>query len=569
MLSRVQGEKVESTKVNHLSEGPSARERQLERENKDLVRMMEKKEREIVELRSALKQSTTGVSSQGPKSLIDMYSEVLTLLAEFDAQSKDGRFVDQLPKVVVVGDQSAGKTSVLEMVAGARIFPRGAGEMMTRSPVMVTLSDAADHIAEFRDTHQRYDLTKKSDLKSLRLEIERRMVSSVGSEQTVSSEPVPLTVRGPHMKRMVLVDLPGVISTVTTGMASDTRESIVRMCKRYMQNPNAIIMCIQDGGVDAERSIVTDLVREVDGEGRRTIFVLTKVDLAEKSGIKSERVKSILEGRLFPMKALGYFAVVTGSGNPHESIDHIDKYEKEYFARSKLFQSGTVMEKQLGTRNMVKAVNEEFWKMVKESIHDQTLKFKGLRYRLEAEWRNKFPGERVLDREDLFEMEKANLLREVASLALVTPAKWEDMFYERLWKKMAPYALETILMEASQAEDFSTEVDIALRKWAEDRDKLPALCALAAQEATMEVLTRKIEATKGGPFHALSQGMREFVGTQCLEQLKWSSDNVDQLRSVQITTLEDKDVRDQEQWMTAAEFLNTSLQGQIRQGLSP
>ena len=36
-----------------------------------------------------------------------------------------------------------------------------------------------------------------------------------------------------------------------------------------------------------------------------------------------------------------------------------------------------LMDDQLTTRNMVNAVNEEFWKMVKESIDDQTVMFSG------------------------------------------------------------------------------------------------------------------------------------------------------------------------------------------------
>ncbi|VDD82390.1 unnamed protein product [Mesocestoides corti] len=498
-----------------------------------------------------LKYQKTSQPDRIKKTLIDMYSEVLDELSSLDT---DYNVQDHLPRVVVVGDQSSGKTSVLEMIAQARIFPRGSGEMMTRSPVKVTLSEGPYHVASFRDSPKEYDLTNESELAGLRNEIELRMQGLVSDGKTISTEVISLSVKGPGLQRMVLVDLPGIISTQTTGMEHGTRENIRKLAKQYMDNPNAIILCIQDGSIDAERSNVTDLVTSVDPHGKRTIFVLTKI-------------REILEGRLFPMKALGYYAVVTGKGSKDESIESIKEYEAEFFKKSRLFREGALKLSQMTTENMSKAVSERFWKMVKDSVEQEADTYRAIRYNLETEWKNTFPHLREMDCEELFDKGRNEILDNLVSLSTVPSVTWEKKIKERLWQKLQPYVFETIFEPArlkTNLGSYQTFVDVLLRDWSQH--ELPQTCVQVGWEVLYDELERAAkEAEHHRGYDYIFDKLKQEVITQTRNRHQWDGKATTRLRVIQATTLDDHTVHTKAQWDAAVNFLEDALYSRIKE----
>lgn len=332
-----------------------------------------------------------------------------------------------------------------------------------------------------------------------------------------------------------------------------------------MQNPNAIILCIQDGSIDAERSIVTDLASEMDPQGKRTIFVMTKMDLAEVMQTDPTRIQKILSGKLFPMKAMGYFAVVTGSGNNDESIDQIRRKEDEFFQKSLLFKTGILKTSQMTTQNLSFAVASCFWQMVRESIVQQFDAFKAKKFNLETEWKNNYPTVRELDRNELFEKAKGEILDEVLSLSQIKAHEWETTLTNNLWDQVREYAFEEVYLPAAQKGnpiEFKTKIDILLKHWTER--VLPDHAIQVGYSTLLAAFARAMEdgVEIGGKKDAhsdLFEKIKATVNQHCAENHSWLMKARDSLKVIQLTALEDSNVPSKEQWDEAIKFMEDAI----------
>ncbi|KAL8646345.1 MAG: hypothetical protein Q9226_006899, partial [Calogaya cf. arnoldii] len=216
-----------------------------------------------------------------------------------------------LPQIVVCGDQSAGKSSILEGLTGLP-FPRQDG-IWTKFATEIILQHSTGKQsikASIIPSSSRSDTSKTT----LRL-YSRQLKSFDELPEVIVDASALMGIRGfqnsnggPIFAKDVLrVEVSGLISVPNDDQDEEDVETVQELVDSYAANPRTIILAVVQAGNDIANQGIIRKSRHFDKAGQRTVGVITKPDLINRG---TEKRIALLAKNLDTTKLqLGYFLV--------------------------------------------------------------------------------------------------------------------------------------------------------------------------------------------------------------------------------------------------------------------
>lgn len=326
-----------------------------------------------------------------------------------------------LPLLAVVGSQSCGKLSVLENIVGKDFLPRGTG-IVTRRPLILQLiniprNDASSNnlmgysTANSEESGEDYDderdhsinleehlrkLTTSNGSKSskdeteygeflhipnkrfysfkeIRKEIEIETDRLAGSNKGINSKPINLKIYSTKVLNLTLVDLPGLTKIPIGDQPTDIERQTRSLILDYISRPNCIILAVSPANVDLVNSESLKLARQVDPTGKRTIGILTKLDLMDEG----TNALDILKGNVYPLK-LGFVGIINRSQydiSTNKSLLDSLFDEEQFFKNHSAYR---VIANKCGTRYLSVKLNKTLMAHIREKLPDIKAKLSSL-----------------------------------------------------------------------------------------------------------------------------------------------------------------------------------------------
>ena len=207
-----------------------------------------------------------------------------------------------LPQLVVCGDQSAGKSSVLEALTEIP-FPRN-DNLCTRFATEIILRRATtdclnikvipdterpsleqDSIRAFRESITNFDELPRvmaAAMIAMGLDSLDSASASASNAKAFAKDVLSIEIEGPSRPQLTLVDLPGLIQNQTKGVTEADVDMVREITDHYISQPRTICLAVIAATNDYANQGILTKVRKVDPKGERTLGVITKPDRLPK-----------------------------------------------------------------------------------------------------------------------------------------------------------------------------------------------------------------------------------------------------------------------------------------------
>lgn len=187
-----------------------------------------------------------------------------------------------VPSTVVVGDTSAGKSSVMSRLTG-RPFASGAG-IKTIFVTEVIMKPASEErvtievLSNEGSLHACHEITIDSFAETFEEAARKLRKVAKPSQQTLFDGVLRIEMRGPQCPPLTVIDLPGLMHSTKRKVSQEDIKLSATLINRYLSKSRTLILAVVSATNELLNQAILEMAALVDPKGERTMGVLTKLD---------------------------------------------------------------------------------------------------------------------------------------------------------------------------------------------------------------------------------------------------------------------------------------------------
>jgi GTPase SAR1 family protein len=240
-------------------------------------------------------------------------------------ENRDGRLSSaihvNIPRIVLTGIQSSGKSTLVNRFIGMDILPVG-DNMVTRTPINIRLNNMPSKesncatIAIFKEGAK--EIIHSTKLADIDMPLFQRKIMDAtdritDNKYSISNNQIFIDISSFAVESMTIVDLPGIVSISCTdkGQPPTIVDDIVSLIKEQLEYPETYVLAVVSALTDLETDAGLAVIKRMQLENKklRAVGVLTKSD---RLNIKSmNKIDTIINNNISKNVMLddGYFVV--------------------------------------------------------------------------------------------------------------------------------------------------------------------------------------------------------------------------------------------------------------------